>query len=396
MGLRFIDVNPTNNAVQLDTNYWYGANYCLSMPAPIVDYRGTASYVHSWASNAGGGVFPTLGWATFDDNVYIGNGFARGGSSNMLDGRWGDYAGGNMDWDDSAAQGYTNPVKLWHYGEFMRGSNSYGSYSFAVTSNNASVGTLTATASTPVYYGGVGSISGSGTVTLGNSGEVGLEWVLQSNSTWITPTNNTSGTLYAGQSYGATFNTNANANSLPYGRHTATATYRNRYNGATVSRNVLTVSLGYWICPLPTIFMYEGSEFTGDGSNLCASDDDYFTLFNSETTFAADFYVQFDNLIDNSEYIYSYVEVSAERGGLALSRYMWNSDGGGWILVGGSVCPLNDVAYLWGSGQGNANPYILSDGRAWSRVRTQPINDEDPSQDGWLTRVDLNQTWSYP
>jgi len=396
MGLRFYDLDSPANAARWQYNYYFGANTTATMGSPAADYGGNVHWAFSYATS---GTFPSAAVVAFNNGTNEGAWQTRGGNANCGFGRWGDYAGGAMDWADYFATGQY-ATRLWTYAMWENGGD-WGTRGTITTGSPTTPGVLTGTDGNPVNYTGVGGGSGytNGFMTIGNTGGVGFPYEVTSWTGWVTPTSPTKGEIFAGQTIQINFSSNANADALPYGRHTATATVRNCYNGATVTRNVMTLSLGHWMCPDATVYLWGngGQDPSGDGTDVCTSDNVYFTIFNDSASLETDFYFQWSGVIDGSEYAYSSVELATARAGLQVQLYIWQSDSPyGWILQNGYVCPTNDTTFAWSSGQGNADKFIHSNGNAWIRIKTSPINDEQPAVDGWQTRVDKANLWTYP
>lgn len=393
MGVRLYDIDVPGNAVRWTYNVWGGANTTFTMPSPTSDYDGNSHWAMSYASNS---VYPSAGTLIMDDNVVGGFYLTRTGTANCNTGRWGDYAGACIDWDDWFYNGsYTN-MRFHTYAMWQNGG-VFGTESATSISTGVNAGILTGADGNPLYRRSVGSTSVvAGSMTISNTGDVGFPYEITTWTGWVDPTSATRGEIFAGQTITLNFQSNANAGALAYGRHTATATVRNCYNGATVTRNVMTLSLGMWICPDATVYIYEGESPDGDGTSVCTSNNDYYTLFNNSATLATDFFFQFSGVIDGSDSAYSYNELAAARGGLQVQIYTWNSDGAGWVLQNGYVCPTADAWFYWGSGIGNADKFVHPNGQAWVRIKTSPINDEQPAFDGWQTRVDTANFWTYP
>lgn len=134
-----------------------------------------------------------------------------------------------------------------------------------------------------------------------------------------------------------------------------------------------------------------GSEFAGGLESLFVSDDDCLQVFNDETSLIAQ--IQFYGLtsIMNPSSLTFRLEASVTRPGLAQTTFIFNFDTESFMVTDGRVASLNDVSVdsvltdLAGAAVG-------SSGELASMVEWYPINDEDPSQDGWIHCVD-QATW---
>ena len=76
-----------------------------------------------------------------------------------------------------------------------------------------------------------------------------------------------------------------------------------------------------------------------------------------------------------------------ERGGLAERFYMYNWSTSSWSLFTGVTAPTTDTVIEISST--NLSQFIAGDGGIRAKIRWTPINDENPSQDGWLHSVDV-------
>lgn len=80
------------------------------------------------------------------------------------------------------------------------------------------------------------------------------------------------------------------------------------------------------------------------------------------------------------------VAMSVARPGLSVAFQKFDRILNDWIQVAGGIAPTIDAFFDVFYGDANLREF----GRATTlRMITAPINDEDPSQDGWLTSVDL-------
>lgn len=404
MALRFFDVNPWALNLNWETNYWFGAGYHLAMPCPVPDYRGNVHFCFSYAGTSASGPDPSSAWAAFDDGVYQGNwGTATGLSpnpsfydagTNSWSGRWGDYAGGSLDWDDWFSNpSYTAPTKLWSYCEYMGTSGNYRTRLSASLGNGLTPGYLNVIGGNAGAYDAAGNVGTySASWTLDQLGDVGVGYLVSTNVNWLSFTSGTSGNLYINDSATISVETNANANALPMGLNVGTIYFTNCYSGATITRT-FTLSLGGWRCPIYS-YVYQGTEFGNDYSAVCNFDGVLYQLLNDETSLVTELYWAWDGLPDVEGDLYCYPTMDVLRPGLSVAIYFWNSDSFYWETVYGGVAPTDMTTFYLGVG--SAGRFISSGGYSYVDVATQPINDEDPSQDGWVTEFDWVNIWFYP
>lgn len=80
-------------------------------------------------------------------------------------------------------------------------------------------------------------------------------------------------------------------------------------------------------------------------------------------------------------------EVAVDRGGLAQTIHLYNYSGARWQLFESSVASSQD-RYLQVNVPAPAQ-FVGPGQEIQYRVTWSPINDEDPSQDGWPHRLDV-------
>ena len=130
-----------------------------------------------------------------------------------------------------------------------------------------------------------------------------------------------------------------------------------------------------------------GFEVSGNLDSLFISDDDCLGVFPDETTLIAE--IEFygtTNVIDLSD-LSILIEASVARYGLAQSISMRDYQHSNWTEVDGRVAPTTDTT-IEVTLTNAAHFFLGPNGALRARITWQPINDEDPSQDGWLHCVD--------
>lgn len=129
-----------------------------------------------------------------------------------------------------------------------------------------------------------------------------------------------------------------------------------------------------------------GEEFAGTLGSLSLSDDDYVSLFNDPTSLQAVIEIVSapTNNTSPSKTTVTF-EHGTERGGLSFTAKLWNKNTSQFDAVFGSTAPVSDVT---NSTISTTTNYVSNAGTITLRLEWAPVNDEDPSQDGWLHRVD--------
>lgn len=132
----------------------------------------------------------------------------------------------------------------------------------------------------------------------------------------------------------------------------------------------------------------EGEQLYGDLASLNASDDNRLTALSDSATLGTavglDATAPWLQPLD----LTFTCETSAERLGLSQAISLYNYNSGTWVTVGGRVATSQDVSdsFIFTN---NPSQWIGPSGELKAKVRWQPINDEDPSQDGWATSIDF-------
>lgn len=135
-----------------------------------------------------------------------------------------------------------------------------------------------------------------------------------------------------------------------------------------------------------TVTLDEGEEFTGDATSLALSDDNRYQIFNDPFTLRGIFTPEGTTTILSPSKVQTDFEFSAERLGLAYSIELYNYSNNTFQTIGGGTMSGTDrVGQITVSG----SQFVNGSGTVKSRIQVAPINDEDPSQDGWLITADV-------
>lgn len=135
-----------------------------------------------------------------------------------------------------------------------------------------------------------------------------------------------------------------------------------------------------------------GEEFNGGLSALTSSDDVKVEVFNDPTNLMAQIEYNATTTATNVTSLTFNAETSAARPGLALAIQLFNYSTTNWTNVSGRTEPQSDAVSTVNLTTTAAN-YVGANGELAARTTWSPINDEDPSQDGWLHFVD-QVTWN--
>lgn len=128
-----------------------------------------------------------------------------------------------------------------------------------------------------------------------------------------------------------------------------------------------------------------GEYFAGELGDIASSENQYYSAFCDPFTLGTTLEVRGTSPRSASR-VQLRCELSADRAGLALTLTAYDFGAGIWRIAGGTVAPTSDslvqfIAPIIGN-------YVGPAGACKSRLATIPINDEDPSVDGWLTNLD--------
>lgn len=132
-----------------------------------------------------------------------------------------------------------------------------------------------------------------------------------------------------------------------------------------------------------------GEEFNGGLDTLLSSDNNSLEIFNDPVNLGAT--VRFvmviaPESIDPNKLIFRF-ETGVGRPGLAMQMSVFDDDASQWHLRIGVTATVNDST-LKNTISINPTRYIDNARNVWMRLNWAPINDEDPSVDGWTHRVD--------
>ncbi|HMS55734.1 MAG TPA: hypothetical protein PKA27_10070 [Fimbriimonadaceae bacterium] len=161
----------------------------------------------------------------------------------------------------------------------------------------------------------------------------------------------------------------------------------NYWFGGTVTANfAMRVGLNQNTSITTTV----GEEFAGDLASLDADDDNYYSSFNDAVSLANQMVLVADvNCIDPDfamGYAFRYI---VGRPGLACNVYLWNDSTNAWSFNQGFTANTveEDREFETATAAEAAN-YVSADGQVKIRFDFAPINEEDPSQDGWLHSIE--------
>lgn len=128
----------------------------------------------------------------------------------------------------------------------------------------------------------------------------------------------------------------------------------------------------------------KGEEFEGGLASLLASDNTYVSAFNDPFTLQCEIEVVGTVSNANPSQLTIEFEQRAERLGLAYGVRQFNYLTNAFQVIGGGVATTSDSTYQIMLSTNPARFIQASNKQVKTRIEFSPINDEDPSQDGWL------------
>lgn len=131
-----------------------------------------------------------------------------------------------------------------------------------------------------------------------------------------------------------------------------------------------------------------GEEFTGGLAEILSSNNAYYQSFNDPISLICEMTIISTGApaVGTSPAISFSVEANVARFGLSQTLEFFNFNTSSWENVGGITATVTDTTQS-ANITVNAGRFI-SGGQVRARVRWDVINDEDPSQDGWLHSID--------
>lgn len=160
----------------------------------------------------------------------------------------------------------------------------------------------------------------------------------------------------------------------------------NVYTVANASLQYVNFAYGTDV-PVSAYIVVEGEEFAGDLNSLRSADENALQVFSDPANLSAN--VQFEgrtSVAVPAEYSI-HVRSSVDRLGISETLYTYNFATDQWVAVFGRTSTVTTSAFS-ATLTSNLGDYRDGNGDVRARLAWSPINDEDPSVDGWLHKVD--------
>lgn len=145
-------------------------------------------------------------------------------------------------------------------------------------------------------------------------------------------------------------------------------------------------------CMLDSFQVTEGEHFAGGLAELLVQDDVTLSMFNDIDSLGAtiEFFGHTPAGFDDSSLVGLNFRISVGRPGLLWAIAFWDGPAHQWGFSSGGSPSITPVSYFFSRPNHRTQAGIeLGSGRIGFKFHFQPINDEDPAQDGWLHLFDV-------
>ena len=137
----------------------------------------------------------------------------------------------------------------------------------------------------------------------------------------------------------------------------------------------------------------DGYEAGGGLGSLLSSDNDSLCIFNDDLTLRGQMEFFGTGYTSSPSSLTFTLEYQVYRAGLSVAVDLFKFSNNSWVAGAGGIAGIQTDHVLTTTVNSGAANFTTLNGDLRSRVTWSPINDEDPSQDGWLQCVDLAK-WS--
>ena len=153
-----------------------------------------------------------------------------------------------------------------------------------------------------------------------------------------------------------------------------------------IAQDIAFMLGGKWVSKATSATVTSGEVFSGTVASVATSDNTYYQFFNDGSTLVAVAEFSGPSPTTTPISVQLVCEYHVARGGLALAVDEYDYSISDWINLAGveatTVDSIVDVTVTSNVG------HFISGGPLKARTLFSPVNDEDPSQDGWLHSVD--------
>ncbi|HMS55828.1 MAG TPA: hypothetical protein PKA27_10540 [Fimbriimonadaceae bacterium] len=381
----FFVLNPSANVAIFEGIFGL-PRYYYWISAASLDFLGTAMWTIA-RCGVNSPAYPELRYVDWNAGVFSNaSKQVQSGGNNQVGSIWGKYTQATIDWSDYVNA--TSKIRHWFTGPVI--GNNLGEWRswMATTAFNATPGAFTVTPANGLFS--TGNIGGpftpnSITYSLTNTGQVGAPFEVVDLPAWLNADISTA-EVRGGSSQAVRLSLDPLTTSYEIGMYTGTITFRNLFTGAVETREVSLRVLGR-IFPT-SVIVFQGSGFQGTEEDMAASDNRYFSAFNDEVNMECAVVALSVSPVTSPVEFTLGVEANAQRRGLAQSVSLFNYQTSQFVQIDGTAASTADQVR---TSRVTTQPsrFINQLTRQVAvQIKWQPINDEDPSQDGWLHNVD--------
>lgn len=381
----FFVLNPSANIAVFEGIFGL-PRYYYWLSAASLDFLGTAMWTIA-RCGVSAPAYPELRYVDWNAGVFSNaSKQVQSGGNNQIGNIWGRYTQATVDWSDYVSG--TSKLRHWFTGPVL--GNTLGEWRswMATSAFNATPGQFAVTPTSGFFS--TGNIGGpftpsSSTYTISNVGEVGAPFEVVDLPAWLNA-DFPYAEVRGGASQAVRLSLDPITTSYEIGLYTGTITIRNLFTGAVETREVSLRVLGR-IFPT-SVIVFQGSGFQGTEEDMAASDNRYYSAFNDEVNMQCAIVALSTSPVTSPAEFTLGVEANAQRRGLAQSISLFNYQTNQFVQLDGIAATTAD--------QVRTTRVFVQPSRYINQltrqvavmIRWQPINDEDPSQDGWLHNVD--------
>lgn len=136
-----------------------------------------------------------------------------------------------------------------------------------------------------------------------------------------------------------------------------------------------------------TYAITSGEELGGDVNSLKSADDNKLALFADSTSLTASVQFEGTTAVKRLAQLRVRLEASVERGGTVQTLELYRFSDNTWQNVDGRTATVTDSTFEI-TISANVENFVGPNNELRARTSWSPINDEDPSQDGWTHNID--------
>lgn len=152
-----------------------------------------------------------------------------------------------------------------------------------------------------------------------------------------------------------------------------------------VAQDLPFILIGKWVQSPTSITVIQGEDLSGGTAELWGSDNQYHSFLSDALSLSAEVEYSMPSPFGGGTGLSFHMEYNVERLGLAVEVRQLNHNTNSFVLFFGGTASGTDAS-INHTFSTNVPQYLS--GPVTARVKFTPINDEDPSSDGWGHNVD--------